>query len=483
MVRENIRLGKTNFTTDGVFFYSILEDSQVLQVKVDDGTVAFTYPLDTAPSYAIKELEWDGVFFWSLEDSKTGGNVDGFVIRKWAIEDSICKLINTYSFVDDATHTYRASAFSVEHYRTSVGLGNNAGFGNGYTGVDVMSEIYLYDTSRINVGDILYFVKRWTPAHRRYNTTDIEQLYVNSIISSTKVDFSTNTVVDPYSDGYGWRGKEASFSASEPVPPDEVYWTKYLWVYNDYNGKVATPALYKINAYNGSNIAQYGGTQYGSVGGATFYVKYSTDTHSGNNLTLTFNTSISNETANGGRQVYSLHIKGSSCIFFNTSTAVTDRSMIVDNVKTDTITIWPLFDMAVVGTEPDITLLRLQLGTTYKNVGGSYVDEAWATYNYDRTLIKRHAKSIAVTAEPSIVPISTVAASIVSAYVKDQYNEAIPAGVQVTFVDDDAGANSAEVTPINSGLTDVFGKATASFKSGILEKDVKVTATATWVAT
>ena len=482
MVRENVRLNKTNFTTDGVFFYFMSETQQALICKSDDGTVAFSFALDTTISYQIKEMHYDGIFFWTLEDHKTGGGVvDGFVIRKWAIENGICKHITSHSFVDDVSHTYRATAFAVEHYESSVGLGNNPGSGIGYTGVDVLDEIFLYDTSRINVGDILYFVKRWTPAHKRYGTTNIEQLYVNSIISSTKVEFSTATQEDPYADGFGWRGKDASSSPTEPLPPDEVYWTKYLWVLNEYTGKTATPALYKINAYNGSNIAQYSGTQYGSVGGSVFYVKYNTDTNSGNDLSLTFNTSIDNDATRGGRQAYVLYIKSSSGIFFNVTTTETDRSLLVDNVKVDTITLWTLYDMTLFGIGDDVILLRLQNGTTYKNLAGTYVDDSWSTYNYDRTLLKRHAKSVAVTAEPSIVPINITDAATITAHVKDQYNEAVPANVQVYFTDDDSGASSAEVTALNTGLTDAFGRAFASFKSGALEKDVKITATVTWV--
>jgi len=160
MVRENIRLSKPNFTTDGTFFYSILEDAQVLQCKVDDGTVSFTFPLDTTPAQPIKELAWDGVFFWSLEDHKNSAPVpavDGFVIRKWAISDFICKQINVFSYVDDINHTYRASSFAIEHYRTSIGVGNNYGgpTAQGYTGVNILDDIYLYDTSRLSVGDIV----------------------------------------------------------------------------------------------------------------------------------------------------------------------------------------------------------------------------------------------------------------------------------------------------------------------------------------
>jgi len=450
----------------------------VLQQKVDDGTVAFSFVLDTSPENTIKSLEWDGVFFWSLEDH--GDPVDGFVIRKWAIDDFICKQISVYTYTDTATHTYRASSFAIEHYRSSVGPGNNDGGGDGYTGVNLMSEIFLYDTSKLSVGDIVYFVKRWTPVQNRYGTTNIEQFVVNNIISSTKVAFSTNTTGNPYSDGRGWRGVEANPSATEPLPPDEVYWTKYIWVFNDYSpGPTSTPALYKINANNGTNISQDSGSQYGSVNASTFYVKYGTASKTDGDHTesLTFNTSIVDTAALGGKQTYVVYIKDSTGLLYNASTAVTDRGLAIDNVKVDTVSVWPAYDLVVVGTEPDAILLRLQLGTTYK-IGGNLSDESWTTvYSYDRSLLRRHVKSISVTAVPSIVPITTGSA-VLTAHLRDQYNDPVPSGVSVSFADDDGEAS---VSPTSS-TTDAFGRAYSNFIAGDTEKDVKITAASTWVS-
>jgi len=453
----------------------------VLQQKVDDGTVAFSFVLDTTPGNTIKSLEWDGVFFWSLED--LGSPVSGFVIRKWAIDDFICKQITAYTFADTATHTYRASSFAVEYYSTSVGLGNNDGSGNGHTGVDLQSEIYLYDTSRLSVGDIVYFVKRWSPTQNRYGTTNIEQFVVNTVLSSTKVRFSTNTVGDPYNDGRGWRGKEADPSASEPLPPDEVCWTKFLWVFNSYSpGPTSTPALYKINANNGALISQDSGSQYGSINGSTFYAKYNTDSKTdGDHVeSLTFNTSVVNTVSAGGVQAYVVYVKDSSCLFYNATTAATDRGLALDNVKVDTVTVWPCYDLVAVGTEPDVVLMRLQLGTTYK-ISGTLTDESWGSvHNYDRTLLRRHVKSIALTASPAIVPISTGNA-VITAYLKDQYNDSVPSGVSVSFTDDDSGVGEASVSPASS-TTDAFGRATTTFYAGDTEKDVKITAASTWVS-
>ncbi len=94
-------------------------------------------------------------------------------------------------------------------------------------------------------------------------------------------------------------------------------------------------------------------------------------------------------------------------------------------------------------------------------------------------MLRRHAKSIAVTATPSIVPITTGTAAIV-ATVRDQYNQSVPGGVSVSFTDDDSGSGSASVAPTTTS-TDVFGRAYTVFNAGNTEKDVKVTATSTWV--
>ena len=59
------------------YFYMFDEQWDSLIQKLDDGTVSFTYPLDTLISNPIKSLEFDGINFWTLEGS--------VVVRKWKI--------------------------------------------------------------------------------------------------------------------------------------------------------------------------------------------------------------------------------------------------------------------------------------------------------------------------------------------------------------------------------------------------------------
>lgn len=458
MTRENIRVSDPNFTYDGEYFYCLLKTAQTLQVKTDDGNIAFSYPVDTTIGNTIETLEWDGVYFWSIEDS-TGG----FKIRKWALDDYILKQISVYTFTSGGIHTYSADDMAVEHYRLT--LGNNDNGSGGYT-VGIR-DINVSDTTKISIGDRLTFVRARTPAHLRYATSYVETGTVQEILSATSVRLTSVMSSDPYGDGKGFRGPSASYvAATEPVPPDYVYVHKYLWVLNAYApSDLTTAALYKINAYNGSNVVQYTGTQYSGINAATFYTKYNTSGVAPN----VYNTTVVNDATMGGLQTYLLFAKGSTLLFFNTSTLTIDRSMAIDNVKADNINLWTVYDLATGGNEPNITLYRLQRGTTY---GDPASDESWSSaYSYERTILRRYVKSISVSGEPTVVPADGASTSRITAVVKDQYNTAVNAKT-VAWTDDAGG----RLSPTSS-TTDIFGRAFTTYTAGTTEADVKITAT------
>jgi len=75
MASENIKLSKTNqanFTAHNGYFYTFDHAQDNLLQKTDDGNTSFSYPYDTLMSNLVKSAEFDGVYFWSLEDP--GGN-------------------------------------------------------------------------------------------------------------------------------------------------------------------------------------------------------------------------------------------------------------------------------------------------------------------------------------------------------------------------------------------------------------------------
>lgn len=460
MVRENIRFDDPNFTTDGIYYYTILDSAQVLQQKVDDGSLAFSFPLDTQVGDTVKELQWDGTYFWSLEPK-----TDGFIIRKWGIQSSVCSQVQKFEFTTGATHTYDADAFAVDHYRLTLGI-NSAGGGDYTTG---LTDINISDTSMLSPGDVLTFTKRDVATHQRVNTSFVEQKIVDSVLSSTQVRLTSAMSGDPHGDGKGFRGPDVSPASGEPPTPDEVYVTKYLWISNKHApGNPSNAALYKVNAANGSNLVQFSGTQYADVGASTFYVKY----NRAGTAPDEYNTTIVDDSDAGGLQTYVLIAKSSSLLFFNVDTNIVDRSMVMNNVKADNINVWSVSDMTVAGDEPNIVIFRLQQGTTYLNDSLVETDEGWSEYNYEKQLLRRVVNSIAVTAEPSIIPADGASTSKITATLRDQYNEAIPSGKQVNW-SDDSGEN--RVSP-SSSTTDSFGQATTTYTAGTTEADVKITA-------
>ncbi len=475
MVRQNIRLSEGNFTSDGVYYYCMLDGTQALQQKVDDGTVAFTYPLDTSVTGNILELSWDGVYFWSLEDNGS----TGFFIRKWAIESFICRQQQLFTFTTGSTHTYDASAFAVEHYRLTVAANDN-GAGGYTTG---LSDINISDTSMLEPGDVLTFVRRGTNVASRFGTAFVEQAVVQSVLSATQVRLTGAMADDPHGDGKGFRGPAVIPAGSSPITPDEVFVTKHLWVGNaNAPGAPGTPALYKIRASNGSNIIQFSGTQYSSIGGMTFYTTYNQGIGIDANATK-YNTTIVDSSALGGLQTYVLIARSSTLMFFNTDTFAIDRTLIMNNVKVDTVSVWPVFDMEVLGIEPDVVLYRIQNGTTYKNESLALTDESWGTtqWNYEKQLLRRVVSSIAVSANPSIIPADGNSTSDITATVRDQYNDLIPSGKTVNWSDDSEGAGGGTGQGLFNAqsTTDSFGVARNTYKAGTTEQDVKITAAVT----
>jgi hypothetical protein len=447
----------------------MLETSQSLQQKVDDGSVAFTYPLDTSLGNPVKELHWDGVYFWSLEE-KTGG----LIIRRWAIDSFICKQQQKFELTDDATHTYAADSFAVEHYRLTVAVNDN-GSGGYTTG---LSSIQVSDNSVITSGDVLTFVRRDTSSASRFNTQFVEQATVQSTSGATQVVLTAVMSGDPHGDGKGFRGPDVdidTLGGSHPPTPDSVYVTKFLWMANDNApNNPGTPSLYKMRPSTSlSNVVQFSGTQYTDIGGMEFYTKYDQGVGLDDANTTPYNTTINNDASAGGDQTYILLARDTTLLFFNVSTNIIDRSMVMNNIKVSTVDSWPVFDMVVLGVEPNVVIYRLQLGTTYKNPSLVLTDESWATYNYEKQLIRRVVSSISIVADPSIIPADGSSTSAITAILRDQFNDAVPSGKTVQWSDDAGGDGGIQNA---TSPTDAFGEAVNNYSAGVTEKDVKITA-------
>ena len=110
MAYENVTLRKRNFVMVDGYFYMIDEDIDSLIVKTDDGTQAYSYPLDTTITDQIVSLEYDGRNFWTLENL-AGNNLR---IRKWYLDNYVCKLRTTFNLIESGSIPALRSLFSTE---------------------------------------------------------------------------------------------------------------------------------------------------------------------------------------------------------------------------------------------------------------------------------------------------------------------------------------------------------------------------------
>lgn len=417
---ENIKLRKRNFAVDQGYFYTFDEDQDNLLQKTDDGTTAFSYPFNALLTKQVKSLEFDGVYFWSLEEGATNKDI---VIKQWKIDNYICKLQNTFSYTgDDVTNNYDSDAFSIEHYHTALTSTTNSG----------SSTIYLndyWDHSSINSATL----------HLGPNSNgEEEEVVVNTTISGG-VTLTSSTLY--------------SYATS-----DVVNYHKNIWVFNNYDAVASTGALYKFNSHTGNYVAKYSGGAYSDIQAATFY-KVDSFAIPGIIDTLCY-------------------VKGTNILFVNTADAGVDLpyygSMVMDNIQEDEATLIPIYDLSM----DDQNVYRLQLAATY--YGNT---ETWVLYNYQLSTLDSFVASISLGAYPSIIAANATSVSIIIATVKDQFLQPVSSR-QVSFTENEPSTppNDGRISGSNPVNTDVYGKAQTVFTSGIAACEVKITATVEQVA-
>ena len=414
MAYENLRLMKRNFTVDQGYFYMFDEAQDNLLQKTDDGNTSFTYPFDTLMTNEVLSAEFDGVYFWSLE---VGSGADDMTIKQWKIDNYICKLQNTFNFVESGSHKYESEAFSIEHYHTTL---------NGAT-VSGSSTIYLNKysddssmdfTSTSGIGVILHI-----GPNSDGEEEDVE--VATTVSGGVTIDGTTQ---------YSY------------LSGDEVNYYTHIWMFNNYDGLSSTGALYKFDAYTGDYLTRYGSGAYTDVSAATFYNVDSFAAY-GNVDTLAY-------------------VKGTNTLFINTGQAGVTLpyygSMVMDNVQDDEATVIEVYDMVM----DDQNVYRLQKKATYY---GS--TESWTYYSYQLSSLDSFVTSISLAAYPAIIAANQVSTSDIVAIVKDQFLQPIVARL-VTFTDDNTKGTIIG-SPDN---TDADGKAQVVYKSGDDATEVKITA-------
>jgi len=375
MAYENIRLRKQNFTVVNGYFWMLDQDVDAIVVKTDDGTQAYSYPLDTTMTNEVTSLEFDGYNIWSLETSAT----DQVTIRRWNIDNFVCCLRNTFVLVPNASHKYNSSAFSVEHYHETFAADEAAG----------QSVLSISSGSKMDSGFRLVL-----------GPNVLGQTEEVTVSSATADSVSINGV---------------TLYAYDVGDPISFY--KRIWLFNNYDGiSSTTGALYKIDAYTGAYITKFSGGTYKDINACTFFnvPRYVFDKSGG--LEPRFNSIC--------------YIKGTNMVFLNPDNFNSSYgSMVMDNIKSDLATTIVVYDVAMEGTN----VFRLQREATYYGVTGIFVN---STYNYQLSSLNSFITSISLRSDPSILPANSTNTSEITAIVKDQFNLPVQSR-QVLFTEDD----------------------------------------------
>ena len=214
MVLENIDITSANFSLgpDAGFFYYVSSALNALVQVESDGTIAASFPITRSQLRGpVKELHFDGTFFWTLEDLPSDL---GIVLKQWRlspvksttfpnVSPSEFRWQDELTLINRPNIRYAASAFAIEHFHRT--FQNSA--------LQGANSIRLSSASRLLVGETL----RLGPSSFG-GFTDVEEDIIVTGISGNDVFFSKSG------------GLEASYIGSDPVD-----FMKALWVFNDHS--------------------------------------------------------------------------------------------------------------------------------------------------------------------------------------------------------------------------------------------------------
>ena len=395
---ENLNFRKANMTFVSGYFYMVDDSWDSLIQKLDDGDISFSYPLNTLLTSEVISLEHDGINFWSMQD------ITGVIsIKRWQIENNIVELKDTFDF----TPNFDSETFAVEHYHDTLASGVTAG--------DDVVHLNNY-TSAVSSGIALTLGPNPSNQYEEVNVSTVSGSDI-ILASGTQNSYDSGNAVNFYN---------------------------HLWIFNSYSNGT----LHKIDAYTGSNITTYSGTEYDDITACTFARVIGPTSSWVNALAYEKDTNLK---------------------FLNIDTMGLYESMIMDNVKSDNVTHIKIYDLAIASRN----IYRLQDEATYYET-----DYSWSTYNYVASTTRRFLDVVAIlSATPAILPANSVNVSEIIVDVTDQYGDGMY-NKPVSFVDDD----DVGFMTINPAYTDYFfgtGEAVTYYKAGVTPRTVNIEATAT----
>lgn len=455
MAYENITLRKQNVTMIDGYFYMMDQDQDAMIVKTDDGTQAYSYPLDTTIDNQVVSMEHDGRNFWTLENPGT----NSIYIKRWSLENYVLKIRDNFEILEEPTHKFSSNAFTVEHYHLRIRNTSNS--------PDSVIQVYQPKTKQADFDLIAKLQSGMTITIGPNESGQVEDISVSSVTVDSpggaetiyNVNLNGSTTFDYKGPTVSGVGNEYRERYGDPA----TFYTK-LWIFNNYDGiDGSTGALYSMSAYTQKgNMQKVEGGEYKNVNAATFFnvPNYIFDRDwQGTEATDAFNWPKFDSL---------IYVRTTNAIFLNPDDLSNSfGSMTMDNVEEDQATIIPIYDLTMEG----VNVYRLQRKATY--YGTTYTFSSSA-YSYQLSTLEPFITSISLRANPAILPANLTNTSQITAIVKDQFNLPIE-GKLVYFTEDDA---SGAITGANPSPTDEDGVAITTYTAGSSAREVKITATA-----
>jgi len=455
MAYENITLRKQNVTMIDGYFYMLDENQDAMIVKTDDGTQAYSYPLDTIVGNQVVSMEYDGRNFWTLENP--GSNT--IIIKRWNFENYILKLRDNFTMVPTSSHNYNSNAMTIEHYHLRF-KSNAIAAG----GTQVLS-MYQPKTKRADLDLIAKLesgmvISLGPNIDGRREDISVSSVTVQAEGQETVYNVNLNAQIT-----YDYAGPTSSgseYDYRERYGDPATFYNK-IWLFNNWDGvSSADGALYQISAYTGSYQNRYAGGEYKGVAACTFFdvPNYIFDR-------AWQDTPLVDDAFNWPKFNSIAYVRTTNMIFLNPENFSNSYgSMSMDNLESNQATVIPIYDLTMEG----VNVYRLQKKATY--YGSTH--GPWSNYSYQLSTLEPFITSISLRANPAILPANQTNTSEITAIVKDQFNLPI-AGKEVYFTDDD---NPGDIIGSNPGYTDSDGVATTIYKAGNTAREVKITATA-----
>jgi len=303
MANENILFKYPHLTIDSGYFCMFDHTLNIFIKKLSDGEVAFAYPIVGTSVTAVKSLEFDGIYFWSLHDGTVVGS--DVIINKWKIENNFCVLKDTFNFIGDSSDIYDCESFTIDSYSTDFSSTVTAG------------ESYVSTSSYINIidqGTVLYLGPN--------NNGEAEEVTVTGTISANTVGLNFYT--------------KYTYESGDPIN-----FSKYIWMFNNYSGLVDDGALYKFKTSNGSFVEKIYDNEYHSVGACTF-------------------SRITNIARLGNFDAL-LYVKGTNLKFIDVEDLSVYCVLGMDNIRANGSTTIPVYDLVVYNE----SIYRLQYRSMY----------------------------------------------------------------------------------------------------------------------